>query len=98
LCTSLEILFDGHTSQAKAKDSVIEDPFGNQFKNLKLGGKTFPSEKDKSFDTTLHFGMSILSQYVEQNASKIDFTGFTEILARLAAAIDAHRKAVAQNP
>ncbi len=79
-------------------DSVIEDAFGSLTKNLKHGGKSFLPDNDKTFDPALHFGKYIFSQYVEQNANKIDFSGFKEILTRIAAAIDAHKAAIAQNP
>jgi hypothetical protein len=78
------------------KDSVIEDAFGDLTKNLKQGGKSFLPENDKTFDPTIHFGKHIFSQYVEQNANKIDFSGFTEILTRLAAVVDAHKATTAQ--
>jgi len=80
------------------KDSVIEDAFGDLTKNLKLGGKGFLPENDKSFDPTIHFGKHIFSQYVEQNASKIDFSGFVDILTRLTATIEAHKSANAGGP
>jgi len=79
-------------------DSVIEDAFGQQINNLKLDGKSFLPENDKAFDPAIHYGKHILSQYVEQNVNKIDFTGFTEILTRLAAVIAAHKGVVAQHP
>jgi len=69
--------------------SVIENSFGASIWNLTLGGKQF-SPKSKS-DPTTHFGKHILSQYVQNNAGKIDFSGFAEILRRLNAAIDDYR-------
>src|SRR6266478_1555671 len=80
------------------KDSVIEDAFGDLTKNLKQGRKSFLPENDKTFDPTIHFGKHIFSQYVEQNANKIDFGGFTHILTCLAAVIDAHKVATTQQP
>jgi len=80
------------------KDSVIEDAFGDLTKNLKLGNKSFLPENDKAFDPTVHFGKHIFSQYVEQNADKIDFSGFSDILTRLDAVIDAHKVAATRQP
>jgi hypothetical protein len=69
--------------------SAIEDCFGDEIKHLNLGGKTFnPSKKA---DPDLHFGKHILSQYISQNAPKIDFSGFDALLARISAAIEAHQ-------
>ena len=79
-------------------DSVIEDAFGQQINNLKVGGKTFLPENNKAFDSAIHCGKHIFSQYVEQNANKIDFSGFAEILTRLAAVIAAHKGVATQHP
>jgi len=76
--------------------SMIEDAFGTLTSTLKIDGKTFNSD-DKTFDDALHYDKHIFSQHVKQKAGKIDFTGFTEILTRLAAVIEAHRLHVAQN-
>ena len=57
--------------------------------NLNLGGKTFnPARKA---DSLRYFGKHILSQYVRENAAKIDFTGFKGLLDRITAAIEAHQ-------
>ena len=77
---------------------MIEDAFGDLTKKLKLGGKSFLPENNKAFNSAIHFGKHIFSQYVEQNVNKIDFGGFTEILTRLVAVIDAHKLASAQQP
>ncbi len=77
--------------------STIEDAFGALTTTLKIGGKSFNAD-DKTFDDALHFDKHIFSQYVKEKASKIDFAGFTEILTRLAAVIEAHKVYVAQNP
>jgi RNA-directed DNA polymerase len=72
-----------------AKTSKIEDCFAEEIKNLKLGGKTFnPGNK---VDSSLYFGKHVLSQYVRENATKIDFTGFAGLLDRVVAAIEAHQ-------
>lgn len=71
-----------------ADKSTIEDFFADEIKNLNLGGKTFnPASKT---DSSLYFSKHILSQYVRENAAKIDFTGFGGLLDRIAAAIEAH--------
>jgi len=77
--------------------SMIEDAFGGLTTTLKIDGKSFNAD-DKTFDDTLHYDKRIFSQYVKEKASKIDFTGFTEILTRLATVIEAHKVYVAQNP
>jgi RNA-directed DNA polymerase len=78
--------------------SLIEDAFGPLTTTLKIGGKSFDAN-DKTFDDALHYDKHIFSQYVKEQASKIDFTGFTEILTRLAAVIAAYKVHVAaQNP
>lgn len=71
-----------------ATKSAIEDCFPEEIKNLKLGGKTF--NPDNKADQSLYFGKHILSQYVRDNAAKIDFTGFADLLGRIKAAIEAH--------
>jgi RNA-directed DNA polymerase len=76
------------------QESVIEDAFTEQTRNVVLGGKSF--NRGNSFDSAKHYGKHIFSQYVEKNADKIDFAGFAELLARLAAVIDAHGKTRAQ--
>jgi len=77
--------------------SRIEDAFGTLTSTLKIGGKTFNAD-DKTFNDALHYDKHIFSQHVKEKADKIDFTGFTEILTRLAAVIEDHRLHVAQNP
>jgi RNA-directed DNA polymerase len=72
-----------------AKKSTIEDFFADEIKNLNLGGKTF--NPDSRADSSRYFGKHILSQYVRENAAKIDFTGFTTLLDRITAAIEAHQ-------
>lgn len=83
----------------RATRSTIEDCFADDVRNLKLGGKAFnPNNKA---DPALYFGKHILSQYVRENAAKVDFTGFADLLDRIAAAVEAHQSkqaaAVAQN-
>ncbi len=69
--------------------SAIEDCFADEIKNLNLGGKTFnPNNK---FDESRYFGKQILSEYVRDNAAKIDFTGFADLLNRITAAIETHQ-------
>jgi RNA-directed DNA polymerase len=79
---------------AGATSSMIEDAFGVLPTTLKIGGKSFNPD-DKTFDTALHYDKHIFSEYVKDKASQIDFTGFTELLNRLAAVIEAHKAAVA---
>ncbi len=69
--------------------SIIEDCFGEEVRSLNLGGKTF--KPDGKADSESHFSKHILSQYVRENAAKINFTGFTELLNRITAAIKAHQ-------
>jgi hypothetical protein len=38
-----------------------------------------------------HFGKHILSVYIRENASKVDFTGFAGLLDRITTAIEAHQ-------
>jgi RNA-directed DNA polymerase len=77
-----------------AASSVIEDAFGTLPNTLKIGGKTFNPD-DKTFDDTLHFDKHIFSEYVKDKASQIDFTGFVELLDRVVAVIETHKKAIA---
>jgi len=75
--------------KAGANKSTIEDCFADEIKNLNLGGKTFnPNGKA---DPTQFFSKHILSQHVRENAAKIDFIGFTGLLDRIVAAIEAHQ-------
>jgi hypothetical protein len=75
--------------KAEANKSTIEDCFADAIKNLNLGGKTFHA--NNKADPAIHFGKHILSQYVRDNAAKIDFTGFAALLDRITAAIEAHQ-------
>jgi hypothetical protein len=60
---------------------------GAQSNGIKLEGKTlFPRG-----DPDTHFGKHILSQHIEVNAQKFDFTGIVPILDRISAAIVSHR-------
>ncbi len=75
--------------KAGATKSAIEDCFADTIKNLNLGGKTF--NPDSKADSSRYFSKHILSQYVRDNAAKIDFTGFVGLLDRITAAIEAHQ-------
>jgi hypothetical protein len=75
--------------KAGASQSMIEDCFADEIRTLNLGGKTFDSHTKA--DPALHFGKHILSQYVRENATKIDFKGFAALLDRITAAIEAHQ-------
>ncbi len=75
--------------KAGANKSTIEDCFAQEIKNLTLGGKTFNADNDA--DSSLYFGKHILSQYVRENAAKIDFSGFAGLLDSITAAIEAHQ-------
>ena len=77
-----------------AKQSEIEDCFDASILNLNLGGKTFST--DQKADPNLHFGKHILSQYVRENAAKIDFTGFSGVLDRISAAIEDYETKIAK--
>ncbi len=75
--------------KAGATKSAIEDCFTDEIKNLKLGGKIFNANSNE--DTVAYFGKHILSVYIRENASKVDFTGFAGLLDRITAAIEAHQ-------
>jgi hypothetical protein len=64
--------------------------------NFKLGGKTF--SPDNRAVSSKHFGKHILSEYVKDNAAKIDFKGLGELLDRITAAIEAHETKQAAVP
>jgi len=82
--------------KAGAAKSTIEDCFADEIKSLNLGGKTFNA--NNKADSTAHFGKHILSQYIRENAAKIDFTGFAGLLDRINDAIEAHQAKVAGAP
>jgi RNA-directed DNA polymerase len=75
--------------KAGANKSIIEDCFGDDISNLSLGGKTL--NPDNKADSSLYFSKQVLSQYVREHAAKIDFTGFSGLLDRITAAIEAHQ-------
>ena len=75
------------------KQSEIEDSFADTLKNVVLDGKTL-STKNK-FDTAKYFSKHVFAQHVRENASKIDFSGFSGILDRVAAAIQANQIRIA---
>jgi RNA-directed DNA polymerase len=75
--------------------SAIEDFFDDQTKAFTVNGKTFDPKKE--MDTDNNYGKAIFSQLVEQNASKIDFSGFGPILDRLSAVIEVHAAKAPQN-
>lgn len=77
--------------------SVIEDCFTAQLRDIKLNGKSF-NPSNSNFDSAIHYGKHVFSKHVEENASKIDFSGFTEILSRLDAVINAHKASIAAHP
>jgi hypothetical protein len=70
---------------------VIEDAVGTLSSTRKIGGKSFNPEDNGTFNKSLHYDQHIFSQYVEEKAGQIDFSGFTELLRRLAAVIEAHK-------
>jgi len=72
-----------------ATKSTIEHCFADEVLKLNLGGKTFNA--NNKADSAVHFGKHILSQYVRENATKIDFAGFADLLRRITAAIEAHQ-------
>lgn len=80
--------------EAGQTESVIEHSFTEQTRNVILDGKSF--NPNQTLDPERNFGKHVFSKYVEKNADKIDFTGFAEILTRLAAAIEAHKAAIAE--
>jgi RNA-directed DNA polymerase len=72
------------------EDSKIEDSFSEETKGITLGGKTF--NPDNLIDPDKHYGKYVFSQFIDQHADKIDFSGFTKILSRLSAVVEAHQK------
>lgn len=82
--------------KAGATKSTIEDCFADEIKKLNLGGKTFNANSNA--DTAAHFGKHKLSQYIRENAAKVDFTGFAGLLDRINDAIEAHQAKVAGAP
>jgi hypothetical protein len=72
-----------------ANESIIEDCFAQEIKNLNLGGKTF--NPDNNSDSSRYFHKHILSEHLRANAAKVDFTGVVELLDRITAAIEAHQ-------
>jgi len=74
--------------------SAIEDFLPDVVRSVNLGGKTFSAQS--KIDSTLHFGKAILAHYVRENAAKIDFSGFSGILDRITAAIEAHEAIMVQ--
>jgi RNA-directed DNA polymerase len=68
-------------------ESEIEDFMGVQIDGIRLDGKTFSPKGDS--DT--HFGKHKLSQHIEANGQKFDFTGLAPILDRISAAVLSHR-------
>ncbi len=78
-----------------ATQSEIEDCFDDSIRKLNLGGKTFST--DSKADPNLYFGKHILSQYIRNNASQIDFTGFADVLDRITAAIEDYETKNATN-
>jgi hypothetical protein len=58
----------------------------SQIEGIKLDGKIY----NRAADPDRHFSKHILSQHIDKNAQKFDFTGLAPILDRLSAAIQAH--------
>jgi hypothetical protein len=82
----LHIVVPSKDGQAK---TVIEDAFSASTRQTKIGGKSL--SLDDEYDTETHYGKVTFSRYVEENASMINFGGFSEILdRRIAAVIKAH--------
>jgi RNA-directed DNA polymerase len=82
--------------KAGASKSTIEDCFADEIKKLNLGGKTFSA--NSKIDTAAHFGKHKLSEYIRENATKVDFTGFAGLLDRINDAIESHQAKVAGAP
>ena len=72
------------------QQSIIEDCFTQQTRDVLINNKKFSSAND--YDTDTYYGKSTFAQYVEKHAPSIDFSGFAEILARISAVIVAHKK------
>jgi len=68
---------------------------GDQVNTIRLEGKTFSA----AGDSDRHFGKHALSQHIDKNADRFDFTGFAPILKRISDAIQAHMaRYVAEEP
>lgn len=72
-------------------DSVIEDAFDAQTRGTILGGKTFNPASNA--DSARHYGKQIFSEYIRENAPKINFADFDEILERFDQVVDYHARA-----
>lgn len=78
---------------AEEKVSVIEDCFTQETKAVKIEGKTFKPDKEHG-DNEHYYGKYIFAKYVEAHAAAIDFGGFSEVLSRIAAVIEAHKNSL----
>jgi hypothetical protein len=70
--------------------SLIEDCFNAETKDVKIDGKAFKIDKAHG-ENDQYYGKFIFSKHVEKHASSIDFSGFSELLSRIAAVIEAHK-------
>lgn len=70
--------------------SLIEDCFKEETKAVEIDGKTFKVDKAHG-ENEHHYTKFVFAKYVEMNASKIDFSGFSVLLSRVAAVIEAHK-------
>jgi hypothetical protein len=59
---------------------------GNQIKGIKLDGKAY----SRDGDSDRYFSKHILSQHIDKNAQKFEFTGLAPILERISAVIHSH--------
>lgn len=75
---------------AGKKSSLIEDCFKDETKAVTIEGKTFKIDKAHE-DNENYYGKFIFAKYVEAHAANIDFSGFTDLLTRIAAVIEAHK-------
>lgn len=73
--------------------SIIEDSFTEQTKNVVINNKRF--DPGNEYETATHFGKAMFAQYVEKHVGAIDFSGFEQILDRLVAVIEAHAQRMA---
>lgn len=59
-------------------ESEIEDLFSAEVLAHEINGRTFT--RDETYETDIHYGKEIFSQYILHNYSRIDFDGFKPLL------------------
>ena len=70
--------------------SFIEDCFKEETKAVKIDGKMFKLDKAHG-ENENHYGKYIFAKHIEMHAATTDFSGFSELLSRIVAVIEAHK-------